>query len=111
MQNCVNEIRRLVPPGSCNHCSGKENQADLPSRGEFLRAIREFLMVKWIRVAAYPSWSSARMRENMPTPEECVTEEKNSLMTAQGSDPHIGQVMNNSNFKQWHRDSLPLQRQ
>ena len=33
MENHVNKIRRLVPPTFWSHCSGRENLADLLSRG------------------------------------------------------------------------------
>ena len=54
------------------------------------------LMVKWTNAE----------RTCLAMPEECVTEEKNSkntLMTAQGSDPHIGQVMDCTRFSSLQR--------
>ena len=33
VQNLVNEIRKLIPVEYWNHCFGKENAADIPSRG------------------------------------------------------------------------------
>ena len=32
-QNCVSEIRSLTPVQRRSHCSGKDNPADVPSRG------------------------------------------------------------------------------
>ena len=33
VQNCVEEIRKLLPPDNWSHCAGKNNPADLPFRG------------------------------------------------------------------------------
>ena len=41
VQNRVNEIRALLPPNQWTHCPGKENPADLPSRGLTIQELKE----------------------------------------------------------------------
>ena len=45
VQNRVDEIRKLTPPESSKHCSGKGNPADLPSRG--LASLELSMSVLW----------------------------------------------------------------
>ena len=48
VQNCVNEIRSLIPTKYWHHCSGETNLADLPSRGVDLSELTESTL--WFRI-------------------------------------------------------------
>ncbi len=80
VQNRVDEIRKLVPVESCDHCAGKENPADIPSRG---LAPLEMSVHKLWRNG--PEWlkapiSTAPLPEELPEP--CVVEMKASSQGA-----------------------------
>ena len=58
VQNCVDEIKGLRPPESWKHCSGRNNPADLPSRG--LAPLELSVSVLW---HDGPDW----LRDGKPT--------------------------------------------
>ena len=89
VENRVNEIRRLVPPTCWSHCPGRENPADLPSRG---MTPMELAGSKLWRYG--PHWlvhSQSPIDEEVEMPEECLREIKaghrptHSLLTASKS--------------------------
>ena len=51
VQNRVEKIRELVPPSTWRHCSGRENPADLPSRGATLSELSSSILWR-----EGPSW-------------------------------------------------------
>ena len=51
VENRVNAIRRLVPPQHWRHCPGKDNPADIPSRGMSTMSLSESSL--WLQG---PSW-------------------------------------------------------
>ena len=55
VENRVNTIRRLVHPRQWKHCPGKENLADIPSRGVSATALTESSI--WLRG---PEWLSSK---------------------------------------------------
>ena len=74
VENRVTEIRRLVPPTSWSHCSGRENPADLPSRG---MTPTKLVGSKLWRYG--PEWlvhSRSHIDENVEMPDECLKEIK-----------------------------------
>ena len=87
--NRVNEIRRRVPPVCWRHCPGRENPADLPSRGMSPNELAGS------RLWHYgPDWlihPRTCRDEELEMPEDCLKEIKtthcptHSLLTAEGS--------------------------
>ena len=74
VQNRVNEIRKLLPLNSWDHCAGKENPADIPSRGITPQELFQSNMWSngpaWLQTTSNPS----PVPEEMP--ESCLAELK-----------------------------------
>ena len=101
VENRVNEIRRLVPPTRWSHCPGRENLADLPSRG---MTPMELAGSKLWRYG--PHWlvhSQSPTGEDVEMPEECLREIKaghqpiHSLLTASNS-KSLSNIMCSKNY-------------
>ena len=77
VQNRVNEIRTLVPVNSWRHCRGKNNPADIPSRGMSPSQLSECAL--WIEG---PTWLSDNAESGSEEfnigqlPQECLEEMK-----------------------------------
>lgn len=74
IQNRVNEVRSLTPTECWSHCSGKDNPADVPSRG--LTPLELSVNLLWRKG---PEWLSDKLdnEEQMDEmPEGCATEMK-----------------------------------
>ena len=73
VQNRVTEIRKCISPSHWKHCAGKDNPADLPSRGLSLPDLS--LSRLW---SEGPEWLNDDISEihldDITIPEECVTE-------------------------------------
>ena len=69
--NRVKEIRVLVPPKYWSHCPGKENSADLPSRGVSPKELESSAVPDWL-----PKVSVEDSNDELMMPEECVSEMK-----------------------------------
>ena len=72
-QNRVTEIRKCISSNHWKHCAGKDNPADLPSRGLSLPDLS--LSQLW---SEGPEWLNDDISEihfdDITIPEECVTE-------------------------------------
>ena len=106
VQNRVSEIRRLLPPELWMHCSGKDNPADLPSRGLTMQELAASEL--WMNG---PAWLKGRLDSSPspPMPEECLTEMKglkpettHGLLTIDES-LGIEQIMECENFSSLRR--------
>ena len=106
VQNRVNEVRKLVPVECWDHCLGKENPADIPSRG--LTPLELSVNQMWKNG---PEWLKTSINVT-PLPEEipelCVAELKtasqgvvHSLLTTQP--PRIGQLIDIQRFSSVHK--------
>ena len=75
VHNRVTEIRQLVPAANWSHCPGRENPADIPSRGVSPKELKMSLLWRhgpdWLR--SIPSVSRS---EETTMPEECAEEMK-----------------------------------
>ena len=98
VQNRVNEVRSLMPIECWSHCSGKDNPADVPSRG--LTPLELSVNLLWRNG---PKWLSDvlddREQQTVEMPEECITEMKaadrrltHGLLTT-NSAPSLQQIM------------------
>lgn len=83
VENRTNEVRRLVPPQCWNHCPGKENPADLPSRG--MTPIELVGSRLWRYGPDWLFYSRAiEDEEGLKMPEECLKEIKATHDTTHG---------------------------
>ena len=75
VQNRTTEIKALLPDATWIHCAGKDNPADLPSRGMSLTQLTTSDL--WRRG---PDWLTSGelsvCQEEEPMPEECIQELK-----------------------------------
>ena len=71
IHNRVSEIRRLIPPENWAHCSGKDNPADLPSRGLTMQELASSEV--WLNG---PIWLKDKSEplDTPPMPDECLSE-------------------------------------
>ena len=110
VENRVTTIRSLVKPQHWKHCPGKENPADIPSRG--LSALDLANTPLWLDG---PSW--LRSHEGLPeelalslsVPEECKHEMRrkdatHSLLTfEEGRAPHLSQLIDPEQYSSTYR--------
>ena len=72
------EICRLVPVQHWRHCAGKDNPANMPSRGTSSKDLETSLTWRhgpdWL-----PKFSSADLSDDLPMPEDCIAEMKSSV--------------------------------
>ena len=101
VENRVNTIRNLVAPQCWQHCPGKENPADIPSRGMTASELADTPL--WLHGPEWLHHSEELPEEpelTQPLPEECKHEMKrndaaNLLVDAQvPSAPRLSQVIN-----------------
>ena len=109
VENRVITIRASVPAQHWEHCPGKENPADIPSRGMTISEITRSPL--WLNGPDW-LWAFQDLPEGMDVetvpPDECCQEMKHknvahSLVVAQVDEPHIGQLMNCEDFSSLHR--------
>lgn len=74
VENRVREIRKLTPVNCWKHCSGRENPADLPSRGLLL--VELTVNTLWWRGPAWLSDQECESHQDIEMPEECASEKR-----------------------------------
>ena len=103
VQNRVTEIRSLIHPNCWRHCSGRENPADVPSRGS--APLELSVNALW---RDGPEWLQEKQlydtKAELPMPEDCIEEMKakdrnlvHGLLTTK-EPSGLGQVMNCEDF-------------
>jgi len=108
VHNRVTEIRQLVPAVKWSHCPGKDNPADLPSRGISPRELES--NQAWLHGPQWlPKMSLNQQITMTDMPEECAVELKrnkhptsHSLLVSQ-SIPAIGAVIDCKRFSKLQR--------
>ena len=103
VENRVSEIRQLIPPECWAHCPGRENPADLPSRGLTMQELATSGL--WL---SGPAWLKDKLYHSPepPLPEECLLEMK--LKTTHGllisnDSPSIEEIIDCTNFSSLNR--------
>ncbi len=105
VQNRVAEIRTLVPSSQWKHCSGKDNPADIPSRG--LSPLELSMSALWHNGPEWLVMSSVTDEEDSTIPLECLAELKcGNLNSAHGLlitevDVVVGQIMKCEDFSSY----------
>ena len=109
VQNRVNEIRKLLPIDSWRHCPGKENPADIPSRGVTAQELARSML--WHHG---PGWLTHDYlddeEDELQMPVESLEEMKSkdrkivhSMMTAHKTSVDLGQVISCTDFSSLNR--------
>jgi hypothetical protein len=110
VENRVTSIRASIWPQCWGHCPGRENPADIPSRGMTATELSRNRL--WL---SGPDWLSEC--QDLPDedsdadsefPEECCQEMKSkktahTLVVAQDHGPRLGQLLSCENFSSLHR--------
>ena len=102
VQNRVNEIRSLLSPSRWKHCSGKDNPADIPSRG--LAPLELSMNQLWRN---RPEWLvlTETPDEDLAVSPECVAEMKmnsvHGLMTSEDS-TGLSQIIRCEDFSSYN---------
>lgn len=109
VQNRVNEIRGLLPFDCWRHCPGKENPADIPSRG--VTPLELSISTLWHHG---PTWLTDPVlddeEEVLSMPEESLEEMKvkdrkliHTMLVTDGSNHGLGQVVSCKDFSSLQR--------
>ena len=95
VHNRAVEIRRLVPVQHWTHCAGKDNPADMPSRGTSPSDLETSLTWRhgpdWL-----PKFSSTGLCDDLPMPEDCNSELRSNAshsLLVQSESGGIGQLI------------------
>ena len=100
VHNRAVEIRKLVPVHHWSHCTGKDNPADMPSRG--ISPIDLETNLTWRHGPDWlPKFSSAELNDDLLMPEDCITEMRsnaNHTLLVATENSSIGQVMDCSHY-------------
>ena len=107
VQNRVAEIRKLLPPGYWVHCPGRDNPADLPSRGCTPKELAASPL--WMTGPEWLADYALSGTVDLEMPEECRAEMKlHKTEVAHGlfvesPPPGIGQLMKCKDYSCFHR--------
>ena len=112
VENRVNMIRRLVHPRQWKHCPGKENPADIPSRGVSVTTLTESSI--WLKG---PEWLISKTcsldvsdvgPSDTTVPDDCQCEMKRrdlttSLVTVETHKPNLTKIINPKRYSSSHK--------
>jgi len=108
VQSRVSEIRKLISPDCWDHCSGRDNPADLPSRGLTLCELAASQL--WRNGPDWLKNSELSCKGlDVQMPEECKTEMKipkvavSHSLLASALAPDLGRLLKCEDFSSFHR--------